>query len=278
MWWDLGSRPSMVPGSGDVVRKLDPAEDSIENLTNQLRELQRQQYQHLWERDRHFIFMTIWAIIIAFAILANGWGGDDGCPGGRLATDPERLDMSVGTRVGAAANTGVGGTATHRHRTAAVSGLSDPHDAGLGYGLAGPHRYVVAAEPGAESAALIPSNETEMGGKEMSDDMGPLPMEQPQPHKAPWRITFPGVMSTLAVVLATAALTVSVLHGGTPGPQGPTGQPGPAGLQGPAGPAGPTGASAPLLGYECQNVFPNNSSDGTDTTMYWPCTPNQDEG
>jgi len=33
-----------------------------------------------------------------------------------------------------------------------------------------------------------------------------------------------------------------------------------------------------VLGYECQQLFPEGSRNGTETTMYWPCTPNSAVG
>lgn len=92
--------------------------------------------------------------------------------------------------------------------------------------------------------------------------------------RAQW-LTFSRVMSTLALVVAAAALAVALLHAGPRGVRGPAGQAGPAGQQGPAGPAG---LNAPTLSYECQDLFPNNSSNGTETTFYWPCTNNSNDG
>ena len=68
------------------------------------------------------------------------------------------------------------------------------------------------------------------------------------------------------------------------GPQGPQGQqgtagtPGANGAPGAPGAQGPAGQDAPVLGYECQQLFPEGSSNGTETTMYWPCTPNSANG
>ena len=69
-----------------------------------------------------------------------------------------------------------------------------------------------------------------------------------------------------ALILAGAALAVSLTHAG------PRGAAGAAGLTGPAGPAGPAGLDAPTLSYQCQMLMPKNG--GTETTFYWPCTPN----
>jgi hypothetical protein len=71
-----------------------------------------------------------------------------------------------------------------------------------------------------------------------------------------------------AMVLAGAALAVSLIHGGTPGATGPQGVQGPQGSQGQTGPAG---APAPVLGYQCQMDLPLGTSSGTLTTFYWPC-------
>jgi hypothetical protein len=83
------------------------------------------------------------------------------------------------------------------------------------------------------------------------------------------------LMMGLAIALSAAALTVSLLHAGPRGAPGPTGL---TGSVGPAGPQGPAGQNAPLLGYECQELFPNGSSNGTETTFYWPCTNNSQNG
>lgn len=79
------------------------------------------------------------------------------------------------------------------------------------------------------------------------------------------------VMLGLAVALSAAALAVALLHAGPRGAPGPVGQQGPAGQEGPAGPAG---QGAPVLNYTCQQLFPRNGPNGTETTMYWPCTDN----
>ncbi len=95
------------------------------------------------------------------------------------------------------------------------------------------------------------------------------------PHRAPPKHQLPAVvimlMLGLSVALSAAALAVSLLHAGPRGAAGPAGQPGPVGQQ---GPAGANGQNAPLLNYTCQQLFPKNGPNGTETTMYWPCTDN----
>lgn len=114
------------------------------------------------------------------------------------------------------------------------------------------------------------------GGRHMADETGPPPpppSPEPPPKLRPSLVLM--LMMGLAIALSAAALTVSLLH------PGPRGAPGPAGLTGPVGPVGPqgpAGQSAPLLGYECQQLFPNNSSNGTETTFYWPCSTNSQNG
>jgi hypothetical protein len=83
------------------------------------------------------------------------------------------------------------------------------------------------------------------------------------PHRAPPKHQLPTVaimlMLGLAVALSAAALAVTLLH---------------AGPRGAAGPAGANGQNAPQLNYTCQQLFPKNGPNGTETTMYWPCTDN----
>jgi hypothetical protein len=99
-------------------------------------------------------------------------------------------------------------------------------------------------------------------------------VEEKSAPRAP-RITFSRVMSVLALAVASAALAVSLMHAGPRGAQGSAGQPG---SQGAPGAQGPAGQNAPALGYECQELFPQGSSSGTETTMYWPCTPDSASG
>lgn len=94
-------------------------------------------------------------------------------------------------------------------------------------------------------------------------------------EKSAPRITFSRVMSVLALAVASAALAITLMHAGPRGAQGPAGQPG---SQGAPGAQGPAGQNAPVLGYECQELFPQGSSNGTETTMYWPCTPDSVSG
>jgi hypothetical protein len=108
------------------------------------------------------------------------------------------------------------------------------------------------------------------GGQDITYE---TPAAQPPPRKRPDLVTM--LMLGLAVALSAAALAVSLLHAGPRGMPGQAGQPGPAGEQGPAGPAGP---AAPTLGYVCQQLFPNGSSSGTETTFYWPCSNNSLNG
>jgi hypothetical protein len=98
-------------------------------------------------------------------------------------------------------------------------------------------------------------------------DPPPPPSPEPPPKSRPSLVMM--LMLGLAIALSAAALSVSLLHAGPRGAPGPTGLTGPAG---PAGPQGPAGQNAPLLGYECQQLFPNNSNNGTETTFYWPCS------
>ena len=97
------------------------------------------------------------------------------------------------------------------------------------------------------------------------------------PHRAPPEHQLPAavimLMLGVAIVLSAAALAVSLLHAGPRGAAGPVGRPGPAGQQ---GPAGANGQNAPALNYTCQQLFPQNGSNGTETTMYWPCTSTPD--
>jgi hypothetical protein len=71
-----------------------------------------------------------------------------------------------------------------------------------------------------------------------------------------------------AFVIASAALAAALVN---PAPlQGRQGPSGPPGAQGTQGQQGPAGTPAPVLGYQCQMLFPLNG--GTETTFYWPCT------
>jgi len=103
-------------------------------------------------------------------------------------------------------------------------------------------------------------HDAELGGQDIT-------APAPQPPARPTLATM--IMLGLAVALSAAALAVSLLHAGPRGAAGPAGQVGPVGQQGPAGPAGP---SAPTLEFVCQELFPNYSEGGTETTFYWPCT------
>jgi len=111
------------------------------------------------------------------------------------------------------------------------------------------------------------------GGRDMTDETDPpppLPSPEPPPKQRLSLVMM--LMMGLAIALSAAALTVALLHAG------PRGAPGPTGLTGPAGPQGPAGQNAPLLGYECQQLFPNSSNNGTETTFYWPCTNSSQNG
>ena len=112
------------------------------------------------------------------------------------------------------------------------------------------------------------------GGRDMAYETDPppppLPSPEPPPKQRPSLVMM--LMMGLAIALSAAALTVALLHAG------PRGAPGPTGLTGPAGPQGPAGQNAPTLSYTCQMLFPNGSSNGTETTFYWPCTNNSHNG
>jgi hypothetical protein len=71
------------------------------------------------------------------------------------------------------------------------------------------------------------------------------------------------IITFVAVAIAGACLALMMTHAG------PRGLPGPQGVQGVPGPAGPAGQDSATLPDQCQMLFPLN---GTETTMYWPCT------
>ena len=90
----------------------------------------------------------------------------------------------------------------------------------------------------------------------------PPPWEE---HSKPRRDMFPRVLSVAAVMLAGAALAVSLMHSG---PQGATGPQGAAGAQGETGPQGP--AAPDPYGYICTTT--NVPFNGVLKTAYSPCS------
>jgi hypothetical protein len=91
------------------------------------------------------------------------------------------------------------------------------------------------------------------------------------------KISYAQVASTVAAVLAGAALAVSLTHAGPRGLQGPQGLHGVQGAPGPAGPAGSPGTDGqtPYTSYDqvCWGDIQNQST-GLTGTYYYPCTPN----